>query len=113
MTRKGACRAKVGDRIVIPGSMGERTYIVTGKGNRDAFESCAHGAGRAMSRTPARKTFDLEHHIKAPAHLECRKAEPVLDETPGSYKDIDQVMRAQTNLVESPHILTAFVNMKG
>ena len=113
VTRKGACRARFGDRIVIPGSMGERTYVVTGQGNRDAFESCSHGAGRAMSRTEARKTFDLEHHIKATSHVECRKDEGVLDETPGSYKDIDQVMLAQTDLVESTHVLTAFINMKG
>lgn len=113
VTRKGACRAKVGDRIVIPGSMGERSYVVNGKGNRESFESCSHGAGRAMSRTQALKTFDLSHHVRKTAHVECRKDAGVLDETVGSYKDIEAVMAAQSDLVEVTHSLRAFVNVKG
>ena len=66
--------------------MGARSYIVRGKGNRESFESCSHGAGRAMSRNEAKKRFTLDDHAAATAGVECRKDVRVLDETPGAYK---------------------------
>ena len=86
VTRKGAVRAGRGDLGIIPGSMGARSYIVRGKGNRESFESCSHGAGRVMSRNEAKKRFTLDDHAAATAGVECRKDVRVLDETPGAYK---------------------------
>ena len=100
LTRKGAVRARKGDLGIIPGSMGARSYIVRGKGNAESFHSCSHGAGRAMSRSKARRKFTVEDHAKATAGIECRKDEGVIDETPGAYKPIDKVMEAQRDLVE-------------
>ncbi len=113
ITRKGAVRAREGDLGIIPGSMGVRSYIVRGKGNADSFQSCSHGAGRAMSRTKAKKTFTLEDHAKATEGVECRKDEEVIDETPGAYKDLDAVMAAQEDLVEIVHTLKQVVCVKG
>ena len=113
VTRKGAVRARAGELGIIPGSMGARSYIVRGKGNPDSFESCSHGAGRAMSRNKARKTITLEQHAAATAGVECRKDAEVLDESPAAYKDIDAVMAAQTDLVEIVHTLRQVVCVKG
>ena len=113
VTRKGAVRARVGDMGIIPGSMGERSFIARGKGNANSFNSCSHGAGRVMSRTKARATFTLEDHIKATEGVECRKDEGVLDETPGAYKNIDDVMASQTELIDIVHVLKQFVTVKG
>jgi len=113
VTRKGAVRARAGELGIIPGSMGTRSYIVRGKGNKDSFESCSHGAGRAMSRTKAKAVFTLEDHRLATAHVECRKDIDVLDETPGAYKAIDAVMEAQKDLVEVVHTLRQVVCVKG
>ena len=113
VTRKGAVRAGEGELGIIPGSMGVRSYIVRGKGNRDSFCSCAHGAGRAMSRNAAKKRFSLEDHARATEGVECRKDAGVLDETPGAYKDIDAVMAAQEDLVEVVHTLKQVVCVKG
>jgi len=113
VTRKGAVRAGEGDLGIIPGSMGARSYIVRGKGNPDSFESCSHGAGRAMSRTAARKRFTVEDHLRATAGIECRKDEGVIDETPAAYKDIDKVMEAQSDLVEIVHRLRQVICVKG
>jgi tRNA-splicing ligase RtcB len=113
VTRKGAVRAGLGELGIIPGSMGARSYIVRGKGNPESFESCSHGAGRAMSRTQARKVFTLEDHVRATAHVECRKDADVIDETPGAYKPIDAVMAAQSDLVEVVHELRQVVCVKG
>jgi tRNA-splicing ligase RtcB len=113
LTRKGAVSAREGELGIIPGSMGARSYIVRGKGNRDSFMSCAHGAGRAMSRGEARKRFTLEDHAAATAGVECRKDADVLDETPGAYKPIDAVMAAQADLVEVVHELRQVVCVKG
>jgi tRNA-splicing ligase RtcB (3'-phosphate/5'-hydroxy nucleic acid ligase) len=106
-------RAGAGELGIIPGSMGARSYIVRGKGNPESFHSCSHGAGRAMSRNEARKRFTLADHAQATAHVECRKDESVLDETPGAYKDIDAVMAAQADLVEIVHTLRQIVCVKG
>lgn len=113
VTRKGAIRAGDGDLGIIPGSMGARSYIVRGKGNADSFCSCAHGAGRKMSRTQARKRFshrDLEEQTRG---VECRKDKGVVDEIPSAYKDIDQVMANQQDLVDVVAILKQVVCVKG
>lgn len=113
LTRKGAVSARDGELGIIPGSMGTRSYIVRGKGNRDSFHSCSHGAGRKMSRTQAKKQFTLDDHAIATAGVECRKDADVIDETPGAYKDIDSVMAAQTELVDVVHTLKQIVCVKG
>jgi tRNA-splicing ligase RtcB len=113
VTRKGAVRAGAGELGIIPGSMGARSFIVRGKGNAESFCSCSHGAGRAMSRTEARRRFTLADHAAATAGVECRKDADVIDETPAAYKDIDAVMAAQADLVEVVHTLKQVVCVKG
>ena len=113
ITRKGAVRAREGDMGIIPGSMGARSYIVRGKGNPESFTSCSHGAGRAMSRTEAKRRFSVADHIAATAGVECRKDADVIDETPMAYKSIDAVMEAQKDLVEIVHTLRQVVCVKG
>jgi tRNA-splicing ligase RtcB len=113
VTRKGAVRARSGDLGIIPGSMGARSYITRGLGNAESFTSCSHGAGRAMSRTAAKKAFTVEDHARATAGIECRKDAEVIDETPGAYKSIDAVMHAQRDLVEVLHTLRQVVCVKG
>lgn len=113
VTRKGAVSAKEGELGIIPGSMGACSYIVRGKGNPESFMSCSHGAGRKMSRTEAKKQFSMEDHAKATAGIECRKDEDVIDETPGAYKPIDDVMEAQKDLVEVAYKLRQVICVKG
>jgi tRNA-splicing ligase RtcB (3'-phosphate/5'-hydroxy nucleic acid ligase) len=113
VTRKGAVRARKGDLGIIPGSMGARSFVVRGKGSGHALHSCSHGAGRAMSRTAARKAFTLAQHVEATRGVECRKDDSVLDETPGAYKSIDDVMAAQRDLVEILFELKQVVCVKG
>jgi tRNA-splicing ligase RtcB len=113
VTRKGAIRARAGDLGIIPGSMGARSYIVRGKGNPESFCSCAHGAGRRMSRTAAEKQFTVADLTAQTAGVICRKDQGVLDEIPGAYKDIDQVMANQADLVEVVHTLKQVVCVKG
>ncbi len=113
VTRKGAVRAREGELGIIPGSMGARSFIVRGKGNEESFCSCSHGAGRAMTRTKARKVFTLDDHAKATAGVECRKDADVIDETPGAYKDIEAVMHAQRDLVDVVYTLRQVVCVKG
>ena len=93
--------------------MGTRSYITRGKGNPDSFNSSAHGAGRRMSRTEAKRQFTLEDHIQATAGVECRKDNWVIDETPGAYKNIDTVMQAQTDLVDIAYTLKQVLCVKG
>ncbi len=113
VTRKGAVRARLGDMGIIPGSMGAKSYIVRGLGNKDSFDSCSHGAGRTMSRAEARRRFSVDDHIKATEGVECRKDKDVIDETPAAYKDIDAVMEAQKDLVEIAHTLRQIICVKG
>jgi tRNA-splicing ligase RtcB len=113
VTRKGAVRAGDGDLGIIPGSMGAKSYIVRGKGNAESFSSCAHGAGRRMSRGEAKRRFTLADHVEATAAVECRKDPGVIDETPMAYKDIDAVMAAQADLVDIVHTLRQVVCVKG
>lgn len=113
ITRKGAVRAAAGVKGIIPGSMGAKSFIVEGLGNQESFCSCSHGAGRKMSRTKAKKIFSVEDHLAATQGVECRKDASVLDETPGAYKDIDQVMEAQSDLVKVLHTLKQVLCVKG
>jgi tRNA-splicing ligase RtcB (3'-phosphate/5'-hydroxy nucleic acid ligase) len=113
VTRKGAVSAQKGELGIIPGSMGARSYIVRGLGNEESFCSCSHGAGRVMSRNEARRRFKVEDHLRATAHVECRKDAEVIDEIPMAYKDIDAVMAAQRELVEIVHTLRQVVCVKG
>jgi tRNA-splicing ligase RtcB len=113
ITRKGAVRARETDHGIIPGSMGARSYIVKGKGNQDSFCSCSHGAGRLMSRNLAKKTFTLDDLIEQTKGVECRKDEGVIDEIPGAYKPIEQVMERQSDLVEVVATLKQVMCVKG
>jgi tRNA-splicing ligase RtcB len=113
VTRKGAVSAQAGELGIIPGSMGTRSYIVRGKGNPDSLCSCSHGAGRRMSRGAAERTFTVEEHIKATEGVECRKDASVIDETPGSYKDIESVIAAQSDLIEVVATLKQVLCVKG
>ncbi len=113
VTRKGAVSAAVGELGIIPGSMGARSYIVSGKGHAESFCSCSHGAGRALSRTQAKRQFTVADHERATAGVECRKDAAVIDETPAAYKDIEAVMAAQSDLVEILYTLKQVVCVKG
>lgn len=113
VTRKGAVSAQKGQMGIIPGSMGAKSFIVRGLGNEESFCSCSHGAGRTMSRTAAKNRFTIDDHIRATAHVECRKDNNVIDETPMAYKDIDAVMAAQSSLVEIVHTLRQVICVKG
>ena len=121
LTRKGAIRARTGDRGVIPGSMGTRSYIVSGLGSSASYQSCSHGAGRRMSRNEARKTLDLETFNASmkgiawngsPGTRDGNDAQ-LLDEDPRAYKDIDTVMENQRDLVAIEHSLHQVLNYKG
>ncbi|MBF0399804.1 MAG: RtcB family protein [Magnetococcales bacterium] len=113
ITRKGAMRARKTDLGIVPGSMGAKSYIVRGKGNAATFSSCAHGAGRKMSRTEASRRFNKADLERQTLGVACRKDNSVLDEIPGAYKDIDTVMAQQSDLVEILHVLKQVVCVKG
>jgi tRNA-splicing ligase RtcB len=113
VTRKGAIRAREGDIGIIPGSMGARSYIVRGLGNKDSYCSCSHGAGRKMSRSQAKQNFDRKDLREQTHGIECRKDAGVIDEIPGAYKDIEKVMEYQNDLVEVLHELRQVVCIKG
>ena len=113
VTRKGAIRACLDDRGIVPGSMGTRSYIVRGKGCSEALDSCPHGAGRRMSRTQAKAQFNAADMIAQTQGVECRKDEGVVDEIPSAYKNIDDVMRHAGQLVEIEHTLKQVICVKG
>ena len=113
ITRKGAIRARKDDLGIIPGSMGARSFIVKGLGNNESFCSCSHGAGRTMSRASAKKAFTIEDLKNQTAGVECRKDKDVIDEIPGAYKDIEQVMDNQDDLVEVVAELKQILCIKG
>jgi len=113
ITRKGAVSAREGQLGIIPGSMGARSYIVRGKGNPLAYCSCSHGAGRRHSRGAAKRLFDLDALAAQTAGVECRKDEGVIDEIPGAYKSIEDVMEAQADLVEVVATLKQILCIKG
>ena len=113
VTRKGAIRAGRGEWGIIPGSMGTRSFIVQGLGNPESFESASHGAGRRMSRTQARRKLKLRDLEDQTRGVECRKDAGVLDEAPAAYKDIDQVIANQADLVEVKFQLKQVLCVKG
>lgn len=113
LTRKGAIQMKKGQLGVIPGSMGTRSYIVSGLENPLAYHSAPHGAGRKFSRTEARKRFTMEDMEKAMIGVSFHHSAEFIDEIPGAYKDIDEVMENSKELVEIKHILKQVVNVKG
>ena len=115
VTRKGAISARRGDRGLIPGAMGQASFVVTGLGNPASYESCAHGAGRVMSRTRARKELSTEEFVARMEGVAWQDADAtaLLDEAPQSYKDVETVMRDQADLVSIDHRLTAIANYKG
>ncbi|HEY9625249.1 MAG TPA: RtcB family protein [Crinalium sp.] len=113
VTRKGAVRAQAEDYGIIPGSMGTKSFIVKGKGNAHSYCSCSHGAGRLMSRNKAKNTFTLDDLVRQTKGVECRKDEGIIDEIPGAYKPIDEVMAQQADLVEVVATLKQVVCVKG
>jgi len=113
VTRKGAIEARRGMWAMIPGSMGTRSYVVSGLEHPMAFNSAPHGAGRRMSRTAARKRFTMGDLEQAMHGIEFRRSSVLLDEIPGAYKDIDEVMANAKDLVEIQYVLKQFVNVKG
>jgi len=113
VTRKGAVRARQEDYGIIPGSMGAKSYIVKGKGNHDSYCSCSHGAGRLMSRTKAKQQFTVEDVIEQTQGVECRKDSKIIDEIPGAYKPIEEVMAQQADLVEVVATIKQVVCVKG
>lgn len=113
ITRKGAVSARKGQMGIIPGSMGAKSFIVMGKGNPDSYCSCSHGAGRRMSRSEAKKVFTIKDLQEQTLGVDCRKDSGVIDEIPAAYKDIDQVMAAQQDLVDIIHTLKQVMCIKG
>lgn len=113
VTRKGAISANSGEFGIIPGSMGAKSFIVRGLGNSESFCSCSHGAGRKMSRSKAARVFSVDELAEQTAGVECRKDKGVIDEIPGAYKDIDEVMANQADLVEVVHTLKQVMCVKG
>jgi|SRR3990167_2125405 len=113
LTRKGAIQMKQGQRGVIPGSMGTRSYIVSGLENPLSYHSAPHGAGRRFSRTEARKRFTMDDFDVAMKGIECRRSEELIDELPGAYKDIDDVMENSKELVKIEYELRQILNVKG
>jgi len=113
VTRKGAINAEEGRYGIIPGSMGAKSFIIKGLGNAEAFNSCSHGAGRKMSRTKAKARFTRDDLEKQTAGVECRKDKAIIDEIPGAYKDIEEVMRAQSDLVEVVAEIKQVICVKG
>jgi tRNA-splicing ligase RtcB len=113
VTRKGAIRAGLDELGIIPGSMGAKSFIVRGKGNPQSFCSCSHGAGRKMSRSAAKRKYSEQDVVQQTRGVECRKDRGVIDEIPAAYKDIDQVMDNQRDLIEVVHTLKQIVCVKG
>lgn len=113
VTRKGAINASLGTMGIIPGSMGTKSFIVRGLGNPDSFNSASHGAGRRMSRGKAKKSFSLEDFAVQTQGVECRKDKGVLDEIPGAYKNIEDIIHLQSDLVEVVAELKQVLCIKG
>ncbi len=114
--RKGATSAQEGETGIIPGSQGTKSYIVKGKGNSESFNSCSHGAGRALSRKKAQNTLSLEEEIARLDEqniIHAIRNKKDLDEAPGAYKDIDIVMEDQKDLIDNEVELTPMAVIKG
>jgi tRNA-splicing ligase RtcB len=93
--------------------MGAKSYIVRGRGSAESFESCAHGAGRRMSRAAAQKRYTPADLAQQTEGIICRKDSGVVDEIPAAYKPIDEVMANQSDLVEVVHTLKQVLCVKG
>ena len=113
VTRKGAIRAREGDMGIIPGSMGAKSFIVRGKGNKESFCSCSHGAGRKLGRKEAERMFTADDLAEQTKGIECPKDISRVDEIPAAYKSIDKVMENQSDLVDIVHTLKQVINVKG
>lgn len=113
VTRKGAIRAREGDMGIIPGSMGDKSFIVRGKGNKQSFCSCSHGAGRKLGRKEAKRLYTAADLAEQTKGIECPKDEERVDEIPAAYKSIDTVMANQSDLVDIVHTLHQVINVKG
>ncbi|QQY79732.1 tRNA-splicing ligase RtcB [Keratinibaculum paraultunense] len=111
--RKGAIRAEKGELGIIPGSMGTPSYIVEGLGNPESFRSCSHGAGRVMSRRQANKTITKEMADKSMGDIVHKGWEKDFSEAPMAYKDIEEVMDNQKDLVKRVIKLTPLGVVKG
>jgi len=114
--RKGATSARLGETGIVPGSQGTQSYIVRGKGNPESFESCSHGAGRIMGRKQAQRTLDLKEEIarlEKTGIIHSIRHQRDLDEAPGAYKNIDQVMEDQRDLVDILETLSPLAVIKG
>jgi len=114
VTRKGAIQTRQGDYGVIPGSMGDCSFIVSGLGIPLSYHSCAHGAGRIMSRTQAKRSLTVESLEEAMAGKAwTQNGTGLLDEHPRAYKPIETVMADQADLVEIQATLHQIANYKG
>ncbi len=113
ITRKGAIQMKRGQKGIIPGSMGTRSYVVSGLQNPFSFNSAPHGAGRRFSRGEAKRRFTLSDLEKAMGDISFRHSKSLIDEIPQAYKDIDEVMENSKELVQVDHVLRQVVNIKG
>jgi tRNA-splicing ligase RtcB len=113
ITRKGAIQMKKNQKGIIPGSMGTRSYIVSGLQNPFSFDSAPHGAGRRFSRGEAKRRFTLSDLEKAMGEISFRHSKSLIDEIPQAYKDIDEVMQNSKELVHVDHVLRQVVNIKG
>lgn len=114
--RKGATLAREGTIGLIPGSQGTKSYVVKGLGNKESFESCSHGSGRKMSRRQARETLNIEEETKRldiMGVVHAVRTIQDLDEAPGAYKNIDEVMDNQTDLVTPEVVLLPLAVVKG
>jgi len=112
--RKGATLAREGTIGIIPGSQGTHSYIVDGKGNPDSFNSCSHGAGRQMGRKQAKRELNLaDEQARMEGIVHSVRDHGNLDEAPGAYKDIGEVMAAQEDLVKILVELTPLGVLKG
>ncbi len=113
VTRKGAVHAGKGELGIIPGSMGAASYLVVGLGSEESFMSSAHGAGRTMSRTEAKKVFTVSDLKRETEGVVCRRDPGVLDEIPSAYKPIDEVMAQQADVVKPLAVFKQFLCVKG
>ena len=113
VTRKGAIKADIGLKMMIPGSMGTKSYIVSGLGYPMSFNSAPHGAGRRFSRSRARKEFTMEDFDKAMKGIIHKRKDILLDEIPGAYKDVDLVIEQSKDLIKVEYVLRQILNCKG
>ena len=112
--RKGAQRLLPGQSSVVPGSMGTKTYLVQGRGNRASLNSCSHGAGRKFSRAEARRRLTQGGMIREMENVwfDQRKLARIVDESPSAYKDIRKVMKSQKELVKTVNTFEPVLNFK-